>query len=116
MKKKTIIATGVILLLFTTLVLAYIFRPMTMNDIYNEPSFNGTVTEVHDKYILVAVDEESDAFKSSDLISVSLATKLKDSMTSFKIGDKIKVFYDGMIAETYPAQVHNVYAIIPIGK
>ena len=116
MKKKIVIATGIVFLLFLALLLAYIFRPMTMNDIYREPNFSGTVTEVHDKYVLVAVDEESDAFKSSDLISVSLATKLKDSMTSFKTGDKIKVFYDGMIAETYPAQVHNVYAIILIGK
>ena len=85
---------------------------MTMNDIYNEPNFRGLVLEVSDNTILVAVNQEENEIKSSDKISVSLDTKLKDSMTSFKVGDKVRVFYDGMILETYPGRVTNVYAIL----
>ena len=85
---------------------------MTMNDIYNEPNFRGLVLEVSDNTILVAVNQEENEIKSSDKISVSLDTKLKDSMTSFKVGDKVRVFYDGIILEIYPGRVNNVYAIL----
>ena len=83
-----------------------------MNDIYNEPNFRGLVLEVSDNTILVAVNQEENEIKSSDKISVSLDTKLKDSMTSFKVGDKVRVFYDGIILEIYPGRVNNVYAIL----
>jgi len=92
--------------------MAYIFRPMTMNDIYKEPNFKGIVTEVSEHSILVSVSEDEDEFKSSDKISVSLNVKLKDSMTHFSVGDNVSVYYNGKIVETYPAQVKEVYAII----
>ena len=85
---------------------------MTMNDIYNEPNFRGVVLEVSNNYILVSVNQEENEIKSSDKISVSLDSKLKDSMTSFKVGDKVRVFYDGIILEIYPGRVNNVYAIL----
>lgn len=34
-----------------------------------------------------------------------------DSMTHFSVGDEVTVYYDGSIAETYPMQINNVYAI-----
>lgn len=92
--------------------LAYLFRPMTMNDIYDKPNFSGTVLDVRDNEIIVGVKEDEAEFKSSDKISVSLHTKVKDSMTDFKIGNQVKVFYDGTIAETYPAKISTVYAIV----
>lgn len=85
---------------------------MTMNDIYKEPNFKGIVTEVSEHSILVSVSKDEDEFKSSDKISVSLNVKLKDSMTHFSVGDKVSVYYNGEIVETYPAQVKEVYAII----
>jgi len=33
-------------------------------------------------------------------------------MTHFSVGDAVRVYYDGTIAESYPAQVDTVYAII----
>ena len=30
---------------------------------------------------------------------------------SFKIGDKVRVIYNGEIAETYPAQISNVFVV-----
>lgn len=85
---------------------------MNMNTVVNEPNFSGIVTEVYENSILVAVNEGEDALKSSDLISVSLDVQLKDSMTDFSVGDEVRVYYDGTIAESYPAQVHTVYAIV----
>lgn len=94
------------------IILAYIFKPMTMNDIYDKPNFRGVVLEASDNTILVSVNKEENEIKSSDKLSVSLDTKLKDSMTSFKVGDKVRVFYDGTILETYPGRVNKVYAIL----
>lgn len=85
---------------------------MTMNDIYNEPNFIGLIIEVYKKSIIVSVNEDTDEFKISDKISVSLDVKLKDSMTSFDVGDRVKIYYDGTIAESYPAQINTVYAIL----
>lgn len=85
--------------------------PITMNNVVKEPHFGGTVTEVYDNAILVSVNEGEDARKSSDLISVSTNVKLKDSMTDFTVGDRVIVYYNGEIAESYPAQVNTVYAI-----
>lgn len=98
------------------IILAYLFKPMTMNDIYDKPNFKGTVLEVSDGAILVSVNEDEDEIKSSDKMSVSLNTKLKDSMTSFKVGDKVRVFYDGTILESYPVQIPTVYAILLINE
>ncbi|NMA23990.1 MAG: hypothetical protein GX938_10855 [Spirochaetales bacterium] len=30
---------------------------------------------------------------------------------AFHIGDEVSVYYDGVIAESYPAQINEVYAI-----
>lgn len=94
------------------IILIYIFKPMTMNDIYDKPNFKGIVLEVFEGAILVSVNEEEDEIKSSDKISVSLDVKLKDGITNFEVGDKVRVFYDGTILETYPAQINKVYAIL----
>lgn len=112
MKSKKIVWIGLVLVLIILLVLAYVFRPMTMNDIYDKPNFSGTVIEVYEGEIIVSVNEGEDELKSSDKMSVSLNVKLKDSMTHFDVGAKVKVFYDGTIAESYPAQIHTVYAIL----
>lgn len=85
---------------------------MTMNDIYSEPNFSGVVDKVYDNSILVSVNSEEEIFKTSDTISVSLNVKLKDSMTHFNIGDEVSIYYDGTVAESYPAQINTVYAII----
>lgn len=92
--------------------LAYLFKPMTMNDIYSEPNFSGVVDKVYDNSILVLVNSEEEIFKTSNAISVSLNVKLKDSMTQFSIGDEVSIYYDGTVAESYPAQINTVYAII----
>lgn len=116
MKNKKIFWFIAIDIFVVGIILFYLFKPMTMNDIYDKPNFTGIVTEIYDKAILVSVDEDEDEIKSSDKMSVSLDVQLKDSMTSFKVGDKVKIFYDGIILETYPAQIHTVYAILLINE
>lgn len=86
--------------------------PMSMHNIAKEPHFAGTVAEVYDNTILVIVDEGEEVRRSSDLMSVSLNVKLKDSMTHFNVGDRVIVYYNGEIAESYPAQINTVYAIV----
>ena len=102
-------------------VLFYRFKPLTMKEVYKQPNFIGEVLEVYEGSILVAVDEAEEEFKSSDKINVSLGVKVKDNATSLnieankvKVGDKVRVFYDGTILETYPAKLNTVYAIILI--
>ena len=109
-KKFFWIIAGVVLV--AGLLLAYFLRPMTMDDLSDKPNFVGTVTEVKENAILVLVDEGEDELASSDLMWVSLKTKLKDSTTTFSVGDRVKVFYGGDIAESYPAQINAVYAIL----
>lgn len=87
---------------------------MDMNSVVKEPNFSGIVEETEEGSILVKVDQDEEEAASSDLISVSLDVELKDSMTDFNIGDKVRIYYDGNIAESYPAQVNKVYAILLI--
>lgn len=107
MKKGRSYLAIMILVSLSILLVACI--PMTMNNVYKEPNFSGLVEEVHEGSILVKVDESENL--GSDLISVSLDVKLKDSMTDFQVGDEVNVYYDGNIAESYPAQANTVYAI-----
>lgn len=82
------------------------------NDGYlEEVNFAGIVEEVNENTILVRVNEDEEEIRSSDLISVSLDVEIEDSMADINIGDEVRVYYDGVVAESYPAQVNNVYAI-----
>lgn len=76
----------------------------SMDDIIaNEPSITGVVKEISDDDIFV--ENENGEYW------VSLDVENKDSMTHFIIGDEVVVYYDGNIAESYPMQIHTVYAI-----
>ena len=107
---------NIILLLLLLILLTGCTRPMNMNTVLNEPNFTGIVEEVNDQSILVRVNEDEEEIRSSDLISVSLDVEIKDSMNEFNIGDEICVYYDGNIAESYPAQVNRVYAIVLVNE
>jgi len=40
-----------------------------------------------------------------------LACIFKDSVTQLNVDDEIVIYYNGDIAETYPAEIDTVYAI-----
>lgn len=105
--KKTIL-----LIPFVIIILIGCFKQINIHNVVGEPNFSGTVKEVSKESILVLADEKEDEIKSSDLMSVSLDVLLKEELVKVKVGDIVKVYYDGVITETYPAQINNVYIII----
>ena len=99
-------------IIISILFLTSCFNSVTQNNLDKQPNFKGVIKEIHTESIMVLVDQDQDEFKSSDLISVSLDVKFKDTMPIFKENDYVIVYYDGKIAESYPAQIKNVYAIM----
>ncbi len=63
--------------------------------------FKATIQEVYDGSYIVVVDEGEDVRSSSDLISI-------DTEELFKVGDRVIVEFDGVIMESYPAQINLI--------
>ena len=78
----------------------------------NEESVKGVVSETTENSITIDVNDGEDELNSSDVIVVSLNVQYKDSVTHFNVGDEVAVYYDGMLAETYPAQINSPYVIL----
>ena len=71
--------------------------------IANEPNITGIVKEANENAILIE-NEKGEYW-------VSLNVENKDSTTHFNLGDEVVVYYNGIIAESYPMQINTVYAI-----
>ena len=69
----------------------------------NEPNITGVVKEANEQSILIE-NEKGEYW-------VSLNVENKDSTTHFNLGDEVVVYYNGIIAESYPMQINTVYAI-----
>ncbi len=103
-RSKTIKRVSLFLVLsFFVLLLPACDRNSANYIIDNKPKIEGTVEEINEDTILV--ENETGKY------SVSLDIKNKDSMTDFYIGDVVYVYYDGVILETYPAQINNTLFI-----
>ena len=72
-------------------------------------SFEATVLEVHETYLLVEPGEDAWERSSSDKIEVSLQDKT--SWPIPQVGDTVNVLYNGELMETYPARVGKVYRV-----
>lgn len=68
---------------------------------YDEHFFYGKILEVSSSYIIVEPNENEEEIKSSDKFSV----ELKNDNTTYKVGDNVKITYNGGINESYPAQI-----------
>jgi len=86
-------------------------KPIT-SDTDNEPitsdvtsTFTGTITEIYDQTALVHIDE-GEITKSGSRVHVDLS---KNSETTFHVGDKVKVGYDGEVRESDPLQINVVF-------
>jgi len=84
-----------------------------------EISFNANVLENGQSYLLVEPEDGSQELSSADKISISLgkATLVNANGDEIKVddikeGDRVQIFYDGQIAESYPAQIHNCSKIV----
>lgn len=80
------------------------------------PYFNAEVLEVTEKNILVKTDDDSKETKSADKIYVSLDVISAIPVPTINTGDRVRVIYNGEIAETYPAQINNVFVIYLLGE
>ena len=74
-----------------------------------EVYFEAVVLEVNENSLLVEPKEESNEKKSSDKIVVGRKS-IEDEeflkiMEQIGVGDTVSIGYDGMIAESYPAQI-----------
>ncbi|HNW04120.1 MAG TPA: DUF3221 domain-containing protein [Oscillospiraceae bacterium] len=76
-------------------------------------SFTATVLAAEEDYLEVEPSEDSDERRSSDRISVSEQDALyfdaggeEIDRPEFSEGQEIRIVYDGLIAESYPAQIH----------
>ena len=79
-------------------------NPRSMNYIIqSEPSIPGIVRDTTENAILIE-NEDGEYW-------VSLDVENPDSMTHFRIGDAVVVYFDGNIAESCPMQINRVYAI-----
>lgn len=72
-------------------------------------TFQATILEIHDGYYLVEPVAGSTELNSADQITVPL-TNMNPSPEP-EVGDVLEIEYDGSIAESYPAQITNVYSI-----
>lgn len=79
-----------------------------IGDINVNPSFVGTVEEIYDKYILVRANENQEI---GGELEVSKKVVSSVPVPELKIGDKVKVVYNGEILESYPLVVAKVFAI-----
>lgn len=63
------------------------------------PSFIGEVTDVNEKMLTVNSEDNN----IGDAVWVSV-----EDTSKYKVGDKIEVFYTGMVLETYPCQIYEI--------
>lgn len=68
-----------------------------------ETTFHAAVLEVHDGWLLVEPLEGEDILSSADRFMVSLAGV--EEIPDLEAGVEVAVTFDGMIRESYPAQV-----------
>lgn len=83
-------------------------KPGKMGDSQNV-TFQATILEINDLYYLVEPLEGCQERKSSDQITVPM--RHLDPSLEPEVGDIIEITYNGEIAESYPAQITEVYSI-----
>lgn len=105
MNKKSIILIITILLL--ALGVIFVAKSLIGNDIVEKQIFYATVLENMGTSILVQPHEGEDVLKSSDKIVVRLPkdNAVLEDLSQFAVGSKVKITYDGLIRESYPAQI-----------
>lgn len=72
-------------------------------------TFQAAIVEIQDGYFLVKPVEASSERNSADQITVPMTNM--DPSPEPEVGDILEIECDGSIAESYPAQITNVYHI-----
>ncbi len=74
--------------------------------------FSATVIDTFEGGVLVEPDENTSERKSSDRITVSFSKP--ENVPELKAGDRVGIYHNGQILESYPAQLHKVYSVVKI--
>lgn len=109
MNKKLIYFIG---LLVSVVIIIALVNQFVLNENIEKVTFNANVIENTGTSLLVNPVEGSSELNSSDKIVVRVAVDnatLKD-LSEFTVGMVVKITYDGMIMESYPAQI-NAYNV-----
>lgn len=84
----------------------------------DEVSFNAIVLENNQTHLLVEPEEGSSELKSADriMVSVSDASLINSQDVEIQIdniesGDRVQIYYNGLIAESYPAQINGCHKV-----
>lgn len=67
--------------------------------------FIATIIGVYDNTILVEPEEGTNERKSSDKISIGITKHTNGINDFYVVGNKVKITYNGVIMESYPAQI-----------
>ena len=68
-------------------------------------TFTGTIEEISAKKTALIVVEEGAILKSANKLYVDLSVNPTET---FQVGDRVKVGYDGMVMESYPARIKTL--------
>ena len=75
------------------------------------PTFSATVLQVGENAILVEIDSVKEGVLLNGKAWVNTNVQWSHPVPDFQVGMKVDVLYDGMVQETYPLQIPNVYTI-----
>ena len=71
----------------------------------DEYEFIAEIIEAKEKSIIVKPDANSKEIKSSDKISIGITRPTNGTNDFYVVGNKVKITYNGIIMESYPAQI-----------
>lgn len=82
-------------------------------------TFSATIMRVDGQSILVRPGQDTNEYKSADLISVGLSnTEITDAnckkivISALPVGSKVDITYGGIILESYPAQINDCTKLV----
>ena len=78
---------------------------------YDKDYLNGTVTEIHDTYVLVeCVESPSGVLQPKEKISVSAEFVATNGLSEIEVGDNVRIEFAG-VQEKIPVGFDTVFAI-----
>jgi len=90
---------------FFVIILSTILLACANPDNFAVESFKGTIIESHGESALVLIDEGEPVRKSGSEVSVNLS--INEEVT-FKVGDRVEVWYDGVVGESFPLSINTI--------
>ena len=78
---------------------------------YDKDYLNGTVTEIHDTYILVeCIESPSGALQPEEIVKVSAEVVATNGLSEMEVGDNVRIEFTG-VKEKIPVSFDKVFAL-----